>query len=61
MAVSEDPNIIETAFTSDFLQNVSWVIRKLFLAVCKFFQKKLVLWMAEHFQTPVNKLNNLKF
>jgi len=60
IAASEDPYILETAFTSYFLRKVSWVIGKLFLAVCKFFQKKLVHSMSEHFQTPVNRLNNLK-
>jgi len=61
MVISEHAYLLEIAFTSYFLRKVSCVIGKQFLALCTLFQKDLVHSMAEHFQTPVNKLNNLNF
>jgi len=49
---------LETAFAPHFLRKLS-VIGKPFLAVSTFVQKKLVHSLAEHFQTTVNKLNNV--
>jgi len=41
--------LLETAFTSYFLRNVSWVIGKSFLTVSTFVWKELVHSLARHF------------
>ena len=41
--------LLETGFTSYFLQNVSWLIGKSFLAGSTFVQKELVHSLAEQF------------
>jgi len=48
--------LLETAFTSCFMQKV-WVTGKSFLAISTFAWKELVHSLAKYFQTLVNKLN----
>jgi len=53
--------LLEAVFTSYFLQKVSWIIGKSFLAAVSsmLIQKELINLIAEHLQTPVNKVSNL--
>jgi len=53
------PEPWETAFTSYFLRKVSLVMGISFISVSTFVWKELVHSLAEHFQTPVNKLNDV--
>jgi len=51
--------LLETVFASYFLRKKIMRMGNSFLAVSTFVWKELVHSLAEHFQTPVNKANNV--